>query len=224
MNYAEVICATGIQQLTAENLSYMESIVPQYRLKRSRSYIKPADRYNCIAAYFLLICSVREKYGYRELPPIAIHPTGKPYFPERGAPCFNLSHCSGAVCCGISSHEIGVDIQDPVRETESILSFAMSEREREVILSSDYPEKECAGIWSMKEAYLKCIGTGLSESMRDIDLSRLLWKSAEYGKLYAQSYTIGKYSVGVFSQDKLTACRSGHINDITEAFRNGRRI
>lgn len=224
MNYTEVICATGIEQLTEDNLSYMESIVPQYRLKRARSYIRLADRYNCIAAYFLLIYSVSEKYGYRELPEIIIHPMGKPYFLERGAPCFNLSHCSGAVCCGISSHTIGVDIQDPVREIENIISFAMSEKERAVILSADDPEKECAGIWSMKEAYLKYTGTGLSEFMRDINLSGYLWKSSVYRKLYAESFTIGRYSVGVFSQDKLTVCRSGHINDIVKAFRNGRRI
>ena len=224
MNYANVICATGIGQLTAENLAYMESLMPRQRIKRSRSYIKLSDRYNCIAAYFLLLCSIREMYDRVALPTIAIHSGGKPYIPERGAPCFNLSHCSGAVCCGISPHEIGVDIQDPVRETESIISFAMSERERQVILSSDDPGTECAGIWSMKEAYLKYLGTGLCESMKDIDLSGLLWKSAGYGKLYTNSFTVEQYSVGVFSQDKLTACVSGHINDIIDTFRNGGRF
>lgn len=220
MSFAEVICAWGMEELTAENAAFMESIMPRYRLEKAGSYVRLSDRYNCIAAYFLLICSITAKAGSRELPRVGVSPTGKPYFSARGAPCFNLSHCSGAVCCGVSSREIGVDIQDPIRDKDSILSFAMSLRERKMIYSAEDQAMVCAGLWSLKEAYLKYEGTGLTEAMRELDFSGLLWKSSAYGQLFTESFTAGRYSTGVFSQVRLTALRSGHINDFIQDFRN----
>lgn len=220
MSFVEVICAYGIDELTEESTAYMASFLPRYRLRKAESYVRLSDRYNCIAAYFLLLCSTFGRTGCEQLPEVVFLSTGKPYFAEKKELFFNLSHCSGAVCCGISSDEIGVDIQDPVRNTGSIISFAMNEREKEAILASEQPEVVCAGLWSLKEAYLKYSGTGLSENMRELDLSDLLWKKERYGQLYSQSCRVGRYSVSICSQTEVTAFSSGHINDIIHRYRS----
>ena len=64
-----------------------------------------------LCAYLILCLALRQKYGWKELPEVALGRLGKPYFPEHPEVHFNISHSSGAVLVGVSDQEIGVDIE-----------------------------------------------------------------------------------------------------------------
>jgi 4'-phosphopantetheinyl transferase len=95
---------------------------------------------------------------------------GKPYLKPNGADTglyFNLSHSNDVALLGIVlNRQIGVDIEfiRPLSNMESIAGRYFSESEMNMILNR--PEKECNQIffnyWTIKEAYLKATGEGIS--------------------------------------------------------------
>lgn len=93
---------------------------------------------------------------------------------EMSVPYFSLSHSGDYAVCAIGDSEIGIDIErmeqwnKAERAYERVLTA--NEKERLNLLS----EAERAGrfyqYWSMKESYVKSLGTGLGTDFREIDL------------------------------------------------------
>ncbi|KAF7107615.1 LOW QUALITY PROTEIN: hypothetical protein CFC21_108221 [Triticum aestivum] len=82
---------------------------------------------------------------------------------------FNISHTSSLIACGIAMDaNIGIDIEEKKRKTtKSILSlarrFSPSEADYLAEISDSYAqEKEFFKLWTLKEAYVKALGLGLS--------------------------------------------------------------
>lgn len=90
--------------------------------------------------------------------------TGKPYAKDLPVH-FNLSHSGDMVVCAVSDCEIGIDIEK-IRHTNprSAGKFA-TESEKEYISKN---KKGFFEIWTLKEAYFKCIGTGLGADIKDV--------------------------------------------------------
>lgn len=89
---------------------------------------------------------------------------GKPY--AIGLPVhFNISHSGDYVVCAVSDKEIGIDIEK-IRDVHprSAERFACPE-ELEYINSTENGFFE---IWTLKEAYFKCIGTGLGSDIKNV--------------------------------------------------------
>ncbi|KAF7100296.1 hypothetical protein CFC21_101828 [Triticum aestivum] len=83
---------------------------------------------------------------------------------------FNISHTTSLIACGIAMDaNIGIDIEEKKRKTtKSILSlarcfFTPSEAHYLTEISDSYAqEKEFFKLWTLKEAYVKALGLGLS--------------------------------------------------------------
>jgi 4'-phosphopantetheinyl transferase len=91
---------------------------------------------------------------------------------------FNLSHARGLVACAIARHvDVGIDVEavDRVRDALDLASrFFSAEETRE--LERTPPEARAtrfAELWTLKEAFAKCIGLGLAMplSSTSFDLS-----------------------------------------------------
>ncbi|MFJ7914873.1 MULTISPECIES: 4'-phosphopantetheinyl transferase family protein [unclassified Lysinibacillus] len=89
---------------------------------------------------------------------------GKPYVKNLPYAFFNISHSGNYVLCGISNMEIGVDI-----EKQKILDlnlaqhiFAPEEYEDLIALSDRNQLNYFYKLWTLKEAYIKYCGVGLS--------------------------------------------------------------
>lgn len=89
---------------------------------------------------------------------------GKPYAVDLDVN-FSISHSGDYVICAVSEKEIGADIEK-IREVKSDVSkrFA-SESETEYISSRKNGLFE---IWTLKEAYFKCIGTGINKNIKNV--------------------------------------------------------
>lgn len=89
---------------------------------------------------------------------------GKP-FAENSSNKFSLSHCGSLVVCAVSKKEIGVDIEK-IRNVRLKMAdkFAC---ESEIAYIGENPERFFE-IWTLKEAYFKCKGTGLGADIKSV--------------------------------------------------------
>lgn len=83
---------------------------------------------------------------------------------------FNFSHTKGAVLLGLSTDSaVGVDVEQLREAPFDIMNIFCHPAEVDYINSSPYKEKAFFEIWTKKEAYTKCIGTGLSCNLKSIN-------------------------------------------------------
>ena len=128
--------------------------------------------------------------GYLDVQPgtidVALTADGKPYLlplPGRPSVSFNLSHSGGLAVIGIAAGpEIGIDIEYLDRD------FPLTDAARQVLTDTEFealaslPEQfripAFYRFWTMKEAYLKGVGTGIAREMNSFEVSVVSGKPA----------------------------------------------
>ena len=122
----------------------------------------------CVLAYRLLKQALREEYGIEENPLFEYNEHGKPSLIGHPGIFFNLSHCKEAVVCVISDSPVGVDVESIREYKESLVRYTMNDSEIQEIESSENPASTFIRLWTMKEATIKLLGTGISDGMKDV--------------------------------------------------------
>lgn len=127
-----------------------------------------------LAAKKLLLFGLSMEYGKKQLPEIACRPQGKPFFKDCPEIKFNYSHSTCGLLCGISTSEIGVDMEGKITTKERLVRRICHENEKKLLagvkkdLERDWL---LTRIWTAKESYLKCIGTGIRLPLDSLDFS-----------------------------------------------------
>lgn len=86
---------------------------------------------------------------------------GKPYFDN--GPYFNISHSGRYIIMGVSTAEIGVDIEELKNKDMSVLARIFNEAEAKIIKEhSDFYY-----LWCAKESLIKCMGATVGK-IKDI--------------------------------------------------------
>ena len=94
---------------------------------------------------------------------------GKPYIKDYNL-YFNISHSHDYVITVISNKEIGVDIEKIRKTNISIINRICTNKEKEYVLSSNIDiEKRLFEIFTLKEAYIKCLGNKIFD-FKNIEL------------------------------------------------------
>jgi len=88
---------------------------------------------------------------------------------------FNLSHTRGLVACVLAlEHDVGVDVEQQDRrvEIDLVANNVFSPRERRELDALGEAERRARffELWTLKEAYLKAIGKGLTLSLKSISI------------------------------------------------------
>ena len=130
---------------------------------------------------------------------------GKP-FAENADVYFSISHSKDYVVCAIDDAEIGVDIEQ-IRKVEiRITNISCTERDKEYIYGESEPDvftpdmiDRFFEVWTAKEAYLKCKGTGM------IDIKTISYEDVKpfCKKIEDSGYIITIYSKQDFHGLKL---------------------
>ena len=106
---------------------------------------------------------------------------GKPYLRDYPNVHFNISHSGQFVACAVSDRPIGVDIQEVVSYRRDVAKHIFSPEELSQIESSPDRSAEFTKLWSQKEAYLKMLGIGFSDSLdRTVSFRRSKAQTARY--------------------------------------------
>ena len=91
----------------------------------------------------------------------------KPYL-EDNEIYFNISHSGKYTVIVVGDSEIGVDIQKMSYKPKVVKRF-YNQKEKELATS----ELEFTKIWTIKEAYVKKLGIGLSYGLENVDTTEL---------------------------------------------------
>ena len=114
-----------------------------------------------------LLAKLYEQATGEKLPPIAVTPRGKPYFPD-GDWHFSISHTDHFAFCALSRHNIGLDAEEKGRKvTPAMMEKFTSEAERSR-LGADPPDAFLR-LWVLKEALAKLTGRGMGNWLKDTD-------------------------------------------------------
>ena len=134
----------------------------------------------CVLAYQLLKKGLQQEYGITENPIFEYNEHGKPSIVGHPEICFNLSHCKEAVVCVISDQPVGVDVESIREYKESLVRYTMNDEEIREIEPSENPAATFIRLWTMKEATMKLIGTGISNDMKTvIDTTKYKYTTVE---------------------------------------------
>lgn len=96
---------------------------------------------------------------------------GKPFLRDHPDTYFNISHCSGGVALSISSCKTGIDIEKVRAFSMTTARKVLSEEELRIVVNSEQPERVFFKFWTLKESYIKALGTGLSYPLRKINFT-----------------------------------------------------
>lgn len=153
------LCRTDSPDLErAEHLALFE---PERRAQLERSI--PSVRRESAAGRLLLTRLLAERCPALSLPPrLDYTELGKPLLRE-SALHFSISHSEGWAVCALCPAEVGVDIQRHRLIRPSIVRrFAPAERAALEALPEAERGAALCRLWSLKEAWCKCTGTGLT--------------------------------------------------------------
>lgn len=95
---------------------------------------------------------------------------GKPYLADYPQIQFNLSHCRDCVACAVDDLPVGIDVEKRFPWKENLAKRICHPLEWELLMKmADGTDRAaCLNlIWSRKESYLKCIGTGIRRDLRE---------------------------------------------------------
>ena len=135
---------------------------------------------------------------------------GKPHVAGRSGVHYNISHSGDYVVCAVSSSPVGIDVQEISGQNLDVADrfFSQEERDALAMCEGDAKRKLFYEIWSLKEAYIKCIGMGLSKPLDEFGVVkesgkyRLIDKGEWIDEYHFCKYDIDeRYSLCVCSQD-----------------------
>jgi 4'-phosphopantetheinyl transferase len=152
------IYSANIRDLAPYAPGLMEKVSRAFpdRARKIRAYVRADDRLRSLAAGLLL----ERALGNRE---ILYGEYGKPYVD--GGPYFSVSHSGDYAILAVDDEPVGVDIEqwsDVDYVALSRVSFHKDECER---VECEPSARTFFDIWTLKESYIKLLGTGFSEDM-----------------------------------------------------------
>lgn len=128
----------------------------------------PKDKNRSLLAELLLIKALNDEGLFQLDTEYEYHHNGKPYLKNYPDVFFNKSHSNNLVICGISSKEIGCDIEMIKHKDLKIAQrfFAKNEYNRILLENNEDNRLDLFfRFWTLKESFLKITGQGMKLSM-----------------------------------------------------------
>ncbi|MGJ4849193.1 4'-phosphopantetheinyl transferase family protein [Bacillota bacterium Meth-B3] len=135
------------------------------RRRKALLYRFAKDRALSLGAGLILnLALIREEPELPWPPRIRLGGYGKPFLADKGAPSFNLSHSGEYAVCAIGREGVGVDIEQIGIADPGVARRCFVERELLRVMPDGIhvDAEEFCRLWTLKESFIKRIGTGLS--------------------------------------------------------------
>ena len=81
---------------------------------------------------------------------------------------FNLSHSDDYITVAVADTPVGIDVETKTDPDLKIMNRFYSEEEQDAVRAAKDPQKEFRRLWTRKEAYVKCVGTGIHGEVAEI--------------------------------------------------------
>ena len=170
-----------VESLSDADLAAMDSVLSEEEHARRDRFVFAEDRRAFTAAHALLRTTL-SRYGGRPPRDWRFETTshGKPFLapPQAGDPplCFNLSHTRTAVACAVViGADLGLDVQECGHSADSLgiaeRYFTTTERKMLAGCPRGDIDERFVELWTLKEAYVKAVGAGLSMPLDSFEFS-----------------------------------------------------
>lgn len=176
----EQVWLTHVNESSGERVAKYKEILSDEEREKANRFIFDKDRILYLAAH----AHLRQVLShYEDIPPsewkFRTTPLGRPYISNRVASAplyFSLSHTSGMVVSVVSGAEqCGIDVEtlDRVSDCVDIARHYFTAPEYKSLeqLSGEQLRRHFVKLWTLKEAYAKATGIGLSASLNTFSLS-----------------------------------------------------
>ena len=190
-------------------------LLPDDRKNKVDRFRFPKDKKLSCGAYLLLkkmlsdenIYDISFKYGKYE----------KAYLANHDSIYFNISHSGEYVACGISSEEIGVDIEfiDETIDLNIAKNYFFNEEYKDIISSKD-PHIEFFSYWVLKESYMKYTGLGFNLNLDEFCILKndeIKLKNDE-NNIKFSLFDIDNYKLACAGKYKLKKCEKYFLKDL----------
>ncbi len=136
---------------------------------------------------------------------------GKPLL-KGGGYFFSVSHSGDFVAFAGADSPVGVDIQIVGRADYRVAERFFTKEEYAAIRGASSPEREFFRIWTLKEAYVKMLGTGMAAPFGSFSVL-----TDEFAGM-SRSQDLGEYILSVFVQNKegITENFAGNCTGLTD--------
>lgn len=163
MTVYAIDCTPWLEEQAIENaLPFLDD----KRSRRIRRLRVPLKRAQCAAAGLLLTHILGEN---GTSPTLVYGDNGRPYLADGSDTFFSITHSDKWVFLAVSDSEIGIDAQAPRKVCPRLA--ARSTTAEELAWVKEDTEPHFTRLWTMKEAYLKYTGTGLTLPIREVYIS-----------------------------------------------------
>ena len=171
--------------------------VSKQRAEYALKYRQLHDQKLSLAVFLLLKDALRKEYGIWDVPDFGFGYHGKPLLKGYPNIHFNLSHCHEAAICVIDNKPVGCDIESVPDELDmDICNYCFNKKEIEEILADENPTRAFTKFWTMKEAFLKLTGEGLTNDLRQLFFNhqeKLPCFNTCYADDFSYVYTVCKW-------------------------------
>ena len=179
----------------------LESL-PEYRKKRIEAFRNAKGKAESFGAG-LLLKRVCEQHGISD-ESVSFGQHGKPEI--RGF-YFNLSHSENMILCAVSEKRIGCDIEKIDISPARLVKRFFNKNEISYLQKFDKTRnEEFYRLWTMKEAYVKMTGEGLTCPLSQfeirIDDKIKVYRNQKAEKCHIKEYDVPGYKVSICAEEE----------------------
>ncbi len=133
-----------------------------------------SDKALALTAHRLLCYAVKTVHGLVLQPEnFALEPQGKPYLSAYPDIHFSISHSGSMAMCALDDSPVGADIEKLRDVGAGVAERVMTADELRVYANTSDKQSFFFQVWTLKEAYIKYRGEGLSLPMRSFSAQPL---------------------------------------------------
>lgn len=171
-----VVNCMDITECSNELYEEVRHIVSEERRVKAERYHNLDDSKRCICADLLLRYGLYQKIGQVGDIDITFNEFGKPFIKNIIDFKYNITHSGKWVAIVYGNTDAGIDVERIQQGREEIADFCFSEEEKLFIYNKadkDEQIKQFTKLWTMKESYIKFLGTGFSTNLDSFSINSL---------------------------------------------------
>ncbi len=161
MTMFEILCIDDVSESEYEKYY---SLLAEEKKKRIDSLRFEKDKRLSVCAEMLAKKMIAKRCSVKpENIVILTDSNGKPYVKNADI-YFNISHSGDMVACALCDSPVGIDIEKMREVDDKLIKFVSTNEELEYIYAEPaVKQQRFFEIWTAKEAYFKCVGSGITD-------------------------------------------------------------
>ena len=170
-----IVNCINISDINNDNYQFLRKAVTEERRMRADRFHMIDDAKRSICAELLLQYSLFQTVGRLVEMDIVYNEFGKPFMNHMIGFSYNLSHSGKWVVIAYGNSDVGIDIEKIQTGIVDIADDFFTKEEKGFIHSAADKErtKRFTQIWTLKESYIKFLGTGLSTKLNSFSVNVL---------------------------------------------------